>query len=82
MPENENISAAELQECLKGTDYPADRSELIQSAKDNDAPRNVMDFLERIPNKEYETPVEVSKELGNKEFHSSAEENTDEDMAA
>lgn len=82
MPNNENISAAELQKCLKGTDYPADRSELIQAAKDNEAPQNVMNFLERIPDKEYETPVDVSKELGNAEHYSGAEDNTDEDMAA
>jgi hypothetical protein len=65
MPDNENVSAAELQECLKGVDYPADRNELIEAAKDNEAPQNVMVFLERIPDKEYETPVDVSKELGN-----------------
>lgn len=81
MPENEKLSAAELQQCLKGTDYPADRSELIQVAKDNEAPQNVMDFLERIPDKEYETPVDVSKELGEQTSEESSEDE-DADMAA
>jgi len=64
MLDNENVSAAELQECLRGVDYPADRTELIEAAKGNEAPESVMDFLEHIPDKEYETPVDVSKELG------------------
>jgi len=79
MPENDNISAAELQACLKGVDYPADRDELIETAKSNEAPDPVMNFLERIPDKQYETPVDVSKELSE---HTPGESTSDEDMAA
>lgn len=81
MPDNDNISAAELQACLKGADYPADRDELLETAKSNEAPEPVMHFLERIPDKQYETPVDVSKELGEKSAEMSSEDE-DTDMAA
>ena len=74
MPEHKKVSAAELQASLKGADYPADRGDLIECARSNEATEPVLNFLERIPDKKYNTPIDVSQELG--------EASSDQDMAA
>lgn len=59
----ENISPIELQKALSGIDYPADRDDLVQRAKDNRAPDEVVNFLEQIPNRQYDGPSGVSQEI-------------------
>lgn len=48
---------------LEDMDYPATKQDIIDRANENDAPDEVMDKLDRITDKEYVTPAEVSKEL-------------------
>ena len=57
-------SPIEVQKALKGMDYPAKKKDLIEKAKENDAPREVMQVLEDLPDKEFENAVDVSKEFG------------------
>lgn len=56
-------SPIEVQKALKGMDYPAKKQDLIKKAKDNDAPQKVMHVLENLPDKEFESAVDVSKEF-------------------
>ena len=62
--DNENVSPAEAQKALAGVSYPADKEELVQRAKENNANERVMNFLERIPDRKYEGVTDVSKEIG------------------
>ncbi len=61
---SEKVSVAQLQMYLKGIDYPANKQKLIQTAKSNNAPENVMSFLNRLPEREYRAPTEVEQEFG------------------
>ncbi|EKE18824.1 MAG: hypothetical protein ACD_9C00221G0005 [uncultured bacterium] len=61
----EKIPPVELQKYLSGVDYPASKDQLIQAAQDNDADQEVFDTLNNLPDKEYESPAEVSMEMGN-----------------
>jgi uncharacterized protein DUF2795 len=55
----------EVQKALKGADYPASREDLIELARDNDAPEEVVDELEdNLEEEEYESPAAVMAELG------------------
>lgn len=56
--------AVDVQKYLSGADYPATKQDLLDAAGDNDAPQEVMDALDGIPEKEYASPADVSKELG------------------
>lgn len=56
-------SPIEVQESLKGIDYPVQKKELIQHAKKHGANKEVMEVLESLPDKEYTSPIEVSKEF-------------------
>ena len=57
-------SPIEVQKALKGMDYPAKKKDLIEKARENDAPREVMQVLEDLPDKEFENAVDVSREFG------------------
>jgi uncharacterized membrane protein YgcG len=56
-------SPIEVQKALKGMDYPAKKEELIKQAKNNNASKEVMDVLEKLPDKKYGNAVDVSKEF-------------------
>jgi flagellar motility protein MotE (MotC chaperone) len=57
-------SPIEVQKALKGMDYPAKKKDLIEKARENDAPQEVMHVLENLPDKEFENAVDVSREFG------------------
>jgi hypothetical protein len=61
---SEKVSASELAVYLKGIDFPASRDEVIQIAKDNGAPENVMNFINRLPSRQYTRANEVEQEFG------------------
>lgn len=60
-------SPAKIQHCLKGAHYPSNKSALVDVAKRNSAPSDVMSILDMIPEKEYSSPAHVMKEVGKKE---------------
>jgi hypothetical protein len=50
----------QIQKFLGGVDYPASCDALLSKAKDSGADSNVMQALEAIPDKEYDSPTAVS----------------------
>jgi hypothetical protein len=58
------VSAAMLQVYLKGVDYPVNKQQLIEKAKSNGAPDNVMMWLNKLPERQYQYPTEVEQEFG------------------
>ncbi len=60
-------SPAKIQSCLKGAHYPSTKQDLVNLAKKNSAPEEVMAILNVMPNKEYSSPANVMKEMGKKE---------------
>lgn len=61
---SEKVSAAELQLYLKGIDYPADKNKLIETAQNNDAPDNVMQWIQKLPDRTYNRANQVEEEFG------------------
>jgi GT2 family glycosyltransferase len=57
-------SPIEIQRYLEGVDYPADNNALTETARRNGAPEEVADLLERLPEKEYNSPAEVMGAYG------------------
>jgi len=62
------VSPANIMKHLGGVDFPANKQQLIEHArnKDSDAPDTdaVIGVLEQISDKEYDSPAEVLKEVG------------------
>ena len=57
-------SPSEVQKALRGADYPASRDDLIELAKDNEAPEEIVDELEDgLEDDEYDSPADVMADL-------------------
>ncbi|HYZ18371.1 MAG TPA: DUF2795 domain-containing protein [Gaiellaceae bacterium] len=55
----------EVQSFLDGVSYPTRRGDLIREAERSGASRNVRSTLERLPEKRFADPTEVSEAIGN-----------------
>ncbi len=51
----------DVQKYLSGVDYPADRADLVGTAQRQGAPTEVIDALESLPDRRFESPVEVTE---------------------
>lgn len=61
-------SPTDVQKALRGADYPASREDLIELARENEAPEEVVEELESgLDESEYESPAQVMAELGDDE---------------
>jgi len=73
------VNPATVEKYLAGVDYPANRQDLLDRARMNDADMNVMDTLDSLPDQTYRSPIDVSKamagsETGSRRSSSSGEE--------
>ncbi len=57
-------SAAELEKYLKGVDYPASKDDLLQKARSNGAPDEVIDMIDSLTETRFNSPIDVSKAFG------------------
>jgi hypothetical protein len=62
------INPKTVQQFLGDVDYPITKMELIDQARDNGADEELVDILDLIPQSRFESPIEVSKALGNIEY--------------
>jgi len=51
----------QIQKYLKGVDYPANKFALIKNAKKMGADESVCASLEQLPDKDFQTPADVSE---------------------
>lgn len=58
------VNPVQVQKFLEGLDYPATKEQIISHAKEHGADDNVVETLEQIPDREYEGPVGITKEIG------------------
>jgi hypothetical protein len=61
------VTTSLIQESLKGIHYPASKSELIKTAQGNNASKDVMDILNKLPDQSYPSPVDVNKAVSHVE---------------
>ena len=54
----------EVQKFLEGVGYPTGKGELVKQAKDHGASAEVRKTLERLPDKRFKTPTDVSEAIG------------------
>ena len=58
------IAPIELQKHLKGIDYPANKQKLIETARRGGAGREIIDLLQRFPDRDFGSPREVMEAYG------------------
>lgn len=65
---NQEKSPVQIQEQLKGVDYPATKQDLVDHVKKGKGEKpGVGEILKKLPDKKYNSPVEGSKALGDLE---------------
>ena len=57
----------DVQKALKGADYPAQKQDLLKTAKQNHADEDVMQALAGLGDETFESPAAVSKAVGNEQ---------------
>ncbi len=58
-----NVNPIQVQKALGGMDYPAGKQELVEHARQQGADEEVISALEKIPDREYDGPSGVQKEI-------------------
>ncbi len=58
-----NPDFIEVQKSLSGVDYPASKQSLIDHARGQGASEDILQALERIPDREYDGPNAVSEQI-------------------
>ena len=58
-----DVGLIEVQKALGGVGYPADKEDLVQNAKKKDANDRVLSALKDLPDKQYESPADVNKQI-------------------
>ncbi|AXE96486.1 DUF2795 domain-containing protein [Paraburkholderia sp. 22099] len=53
----------EVQKALHGVDYPTTREKLVEAARSNGANQDIVDLVGELPDKNYDSPAAVSKQL-------------------
>ncbi len=54
----------DIEKALKGMDYPANKNDLVQQAKKNNANRNVLQAIQKLPEDKFNSPTDVAKAWG------------------
>ena len=63
----DKASPAAIERYLAGINYPVHKEDLIRHARQNNAPSDVLSVLNRFEEKEYHSPIDVSKETAHAE---------------
>jgi hypothetical protein len=63
-PKNVHVSPARVEKYLAGIHYPADKEKLVANAKQKSAPQDVMSMVQRLPEKTYNSPIDITKAIG------------------
>ncbi|MFC8044751.1 DUF2795 domain-containing protein [Nocardia sp. NPDC057353] len=57
------VNPTQVQKSLSGVDYPADRNDLLAAARTNAAGDDVLDALGALPERTFDGPEAVQREL-------------------
>ncbi len=58
-----SISAAQIEKYVGGIDFPCDKEELVDHARDKGAPQKILDLMDSFPDKEYGSPIDVARSI-------------------
>lgn len=59
----QRITSMEVEKYLDGVDYPASKEALLQCVKRNDAPEEIQETIDQLPEREYADHVDVDNAI-------------------
>jgi hypothetical protein len=60
----DKVNPVQVQKYLKGVDYPVSKNDLLKQVQDQGGDESVRATLEKLPDKTYQTPADVSEAIG------------------
>lgn len=61
------INPIQVQKFLGGMNYPASKKELVEKARENGAPDDVIELLENLKNENFDEVTDVTEAISNAE---------------
>lgn len=58
-----NMSSTDIDRYLRGVNYPADKNELVNYARKQNAPQDVVKNLDMLPNQRFSSPDDVRRNM-------------------
>lgn len=58
------VSPAQVEKFIKGIKFPASKQDLILQAEGNNADQDVLNILENVPDKQFNSPIDISIAIG------------------
>jgi hypothetical protein len=58
------VSTAEVLEAIKGVDLPMSKSDLVKYAQSKNASKDIMDILNKLPEREYGNAADIVRAVG------------------
>jgi len=58
------VSPAIIEKYLAGMRYPTEKEKLVNNAQCKNAPDDVMNVINKLPDKTYTSPIDITKEIG------------------
>lgn len=55
-----SVSAAQLDKFIMGTNFPANKNDLRKTARDNRAPDMIIDLINNLPNRRFNSEKDVN----------------------
>ncbi len=62
--DQEKVNPIQVQKFLGGIDYPCSKQDLMKTAKSKGADERVMKLLNKLPDRDFDAPTDVTKEIG------------------
>lgn len=59
-----HVSPAIVEKYLAGMHYPAEKKNLVDNAQNKEAPEDVMGLINKLPERTYNSPIDITKEIG------------------
>jgi hypothetical protein len=58
------VSAIDISRSLSGIDFPANKRDLVNHAREKNANQEILDVLQQMPEREYDNMADVEHEFG------------------
>ncbi len=58
------VSPAKVEKYIKGIKFPASKQQLLKQAESNNADEDVLNILENVPDKGFNSPIDISIAIG------------------
>lgn len=60
----QHVNPIQVQKFLKGVDYPVNKNELVEKAREEGAGQNVIETLQSVPMDNFNSPNDVAQGIG------------------